>query len=62
MEKYCEILIGVKIIVVNGLMGVFEREEFVVGMVGVFRVIGESFVFLVVGGGYLIVRDRKSVV
>ncbi|BAD85335.1 3-phosphoglycerate kinase [Thermococcus kodakarensis KOD1] len=54
VEKYREILIGAKIIVANGPMGVFEREEFAVGTVGVFRAIGESPAFSVVGGGHSI--------
>ncbi len=41
-----------KVIVANGPMGVFEREEFALGTVGVFRAIGgESSAFSVVGGG-----------
>lgn len=54
VEKYREILLGAKIIVANGPMGVFEREEFAVGTVGVFRAIGESPAFSVVGGGHSI--------
>ncbi len=55
VEKYGEILKKAKIIVANGPMGVFEREEFAVGTVGVFRAIGESSAFSVVGGGHSIV-------
>jgi len=54
VEKYREILRDAKIIVANGPMGVFEREEFAVGTVGVFRAIGESRAFSVVGGGHSI--------
>ncbi len=54
VEKYREILMKAKIIVANGPMGVFEREEFAVGTVGVFRAIGESEAFSVVGGGHSI--------
>jgi len=54
VEKYREILLKAKIIVANGPMGVFEREEFAVGTVGVFRAIGESPAFSVVGGGHSI--------
>ena len=54
VEKYREILMDAKIIVANGPMGVFERDEFAVGTVGVFRAIGESEAFSVVGGGHSI--------
>ncbi len=54
VEKYREILQKAKIIVANGPMGVFEREEFAIGTVGVFRSIGESPAFSVVGGGHSI--------
>ncbi|NJE48064.1 phosphoglycerate kinase [Thermococcus sp. 9N3] len=54
VEKYREILQKAKIIVANGPMGVFEREEFAVGTVGVFRAIAESPAFSVVGGGHSI--------
>ena len=54
VEKYREILREARIIVANGPMGVFEREEFAVGTVGVFRAIGESEAFSVVGGGHSI--------
>ncbi|WP_457750935.1 phosphoglycerate kinase [Thermococcus sp.] len=54
VKKYREILRGARIIVANGPMGVFEREEFAVGTVGVFRAIGESEAFSVVGGGHSI--------
>jgi len=54
VEKYREVLMGAKVIVANGPMGVFEREEFAIGTVGVFRAIGESPAFSVVGGGHSI--------
>ncbi len=54
VEKYREVLAEAKIIVANGPMGVFEREEFAFGTVGVFRAIGESKAFSVVGGGHSI--------
>ncbi|MBP1912706.1 phosphoglycerate kinase [Thermococcus stetteri] len=59
VEKYREILMDAKIIVANGPMGVFEREEFAVGTVGVFRAIGESPAFSVVGGGHSIASIYK---
>ena len=59
VEKYREILKDARIIVANGPMGVFEREEFAVGTVGVFRAIGESKAFSVVGGGHSIASIYK---
>ncbi|WP_297521084.1 phosphoglycerate kinase [Thermococcus sp.] len=54
VEKYGDILKGARVIVANGPMGVFEREEFALGTVGVFKAIGESSGFSVVGGGHSI--------
>ncbi len=54
VEKYREILMDARIIVANGPMGVFEMEDFAAGTVGVFRAIGESPAFSVVGGGHSI--------
>ncbi len=54
VEKYRGILLNAGTIVANGPMGVFEREEFALGTVGVFRAIGESKAFSVVGGGHSI--------
>ncbi|NJE47736.1 phosphoglycerate kinase [Thermococcus sp. GR7] len=54
IEKYRDVLMNARVIVANGPMGVFEREEFAVGTVGVFRTIGESPAFSVVGGGHSI--------
>ncbi|AMQ19325.1 phosphoglycerate kinase [Thermococcus peptonophilus] len=59
VEKYREILMDAKIIVANGPMGVFEREEFAVGTIGVFRAIGKSPAFSVVGGGHSIASIYK---
>jgi len=59
VRKYREILLKAKIIVANGPMGVFEREEFALGTVGVFRAIGESKAFSVVGGGHSIASIHK---
>ncbi|ASJ03764.1 phosphoglycerate kinase [Thermococcus profundus] len=54
IEKYRKILLDARTIVANGPMGVFEREEFARGTVGVFRAVGESEAFSVVGGGHSI--------
>jgi len=59
IKKYAQILKGAKIIVANGPMGVFEIEEFAKGTVGVFRAIGESEAFSVVGGGHSIASIHK---
>jgi phosphoglycerate kinase len=52
--KYREVLMEARVVVANGPMGVFERDEFAVGTVGVFKAIGESPAFSVVGGGHSI--------
>ncbi|MFA4669440.1 phosphoglycerate kinase [Pyrococcus kukulkanii] len=59
VEKYRQVLMQAKIIVANGPMGVFEREEFAVGTVGVFKAIAESPAFSVVGGGHSIASIHK---
>ncbi|MBO8175584.1 MAG: phosphoglycerate kinase [Thermococcus sp.] len=59
IEKYAQILKRAKIIVANGPMGVFEREEFAKGTVGVFNAIGESGAFSIIGGGHSIASIYK---
>ncbi|AEH23726.1 phosphoglycerate kinase [Pyrococcus yayanosii] len=59
VEKYREILLEAKVIVANGPMGVFEREEFALGTVGVFRAIAESDAFSVIGGGHSIASLQR---
>lgn len=59
VEKYSRLLRKARIIVANGPMGVFEREEFARGTVGVFRAIGESEAFSIVGGGHSIASIYK---
>ncbi|MDN5320319.1 MAG: phosphoglycerate kinase [Thermococcaceae archaeon] len=59
IEKYSEILQDAAIIVANGPMGVFEIEEFSKGTVEVFKAIGESEAFSVVGGGHSIASIEK---
>ncbi|RLF86562.1 phosphoglycerate kinase [Thermococci archaeon] len=54
IEKYSEILKEASIIVANGPMGVFEIEEFAKGTIEVFKAIGESKAFSIVGGGHSI--------
>jgi len=60
VEKYGEILRKAGVIVANGPMGVFERKEFAAGTVGVFRAIGESRAFSVVGGGHSVASIREN--
>ena len=59
IEKYSEILQDAAIIVANGPMGVFEMEEFAEGTVEVFKAIGKSKAFSVVGGGHSIASIEK---
>ncbi len=59
VEKYSQILKDAKIIVANGPMGVFEIEEFALGTIGVFKAIGESEAFSIVGGGHSIASVYK---
>ncbi|BAA30318.1 phosphoglycerate kinase [Pyrococcus horikoshii] len=58
-EKYREILMKARIIVANGPMGVFEREEFAIGTVEVFKAIADSPAFSVLGGGHSIASIQK---
>lgn len=59
VEKYSEIIKSASTVVANGPMGVFEREEFALGTVGVFKAIAKSKAFSVVGGGHSIASLEK---
>jgi len=51
VKKYIELLKTAKIIVLSGPMGVYEREEFILGTKRVFEAVANSDAFSVVGGG-----------
>lgn len=59
---YVDVLQGVKIVFWNGLMGVFEFDQFVVGINVVVVVVGslKDQVYIVVGGGDLVSVINKS--
>ncbi|CAB49946.1 phosphoglycerate kinase [Pyrococcus abyssi] len=59
IEKYRDIIMKAKVVVANGPMGVFEREEFALGTVEVFKAIAESEAFSVLGGGHSIASIQK---
>ena len=52
MTEYSRVLLGAKVIVANGPMGVFELEEFAVGTRGIMDAIARSSAYKVVGGGH----------
>jgi phosphoglycerate kinase len=51
VKEYSKIIEKAKIIVVSGPMGVYERDEFMLGTKGVFTAVANSKAFSVVGGG-----------
>lgn len=51
VSQFGSALKGAKTIVWNGPMGVFEKEGFAAGTIGVAKAVGESGAFSVVGGG-----------
>ncbi len=59
VESYSRIINGAKIIVLSGPMGVYEREEFILGTKGVFEAVAGSKAFSVVGGGNTIEAVEK---
>jgi phosphoglycerate kinase len=50
-REYAEIIRGAKTVVWNGPMGVFERDAFAAGTVGVAKAVAESGAISVIGGG-----------
>lgn len=51
VEKYAKLLTTAKIVVLSGPMGVYERDEFMLGTKGVFEAVAKSKAFSVAGGG-----------
>ncbi len=58
-KKYTELLKTAKIIVLSGPMGVYEREEFILGTKRVFEAVANSDAFSVVGGGNTLEAVKK---
>lgn len=52
MIEYSRTLLGARVIVANGPMGVFEIEEFAIGTRGIMDAIARSSAYKVVGGGH----------
>lgn len=59
IKAYSRLLRKAKIVVLNGPMGVYERDEFLPGTEGVFRAITQKGVFSVAGGGHTISAIEK---
>jgi len=59
VRNYSGIVEKAKIIVLSGPMGVYEREEFMLGTRGVFEAVARSKAFSVVGGGNTIEAIEK---
>jgi len=59
VDSYTKIINSAKIIVLSGPMGVYERDEFMLGTKGVFEAVAKSKAFSVVGGGNTIEAVEK---
>ena len=59
VERYAKLLTTAKIVVLSGPMGVYEREEFMLGTKGVFEAVAKSKAFSVAGGGNTIEAIEK---
>ncbi len=59
VKKYTELIKTAKIIVLSGPMGVYEREEFILGTKKIFEAVANSDVFSVVGGGNTLEAVKK---
>lgn len=59
VENYAKLLKKAKIVVLSGPMGVYEKEEFMLGTKGVFETISKSKAFSVAGGGNTIEAIEK---
>jgi phosphoglycerate kinase len=59
VEIFCHILEKAKIIVLSGPIGVYERDEFMLGTKGIFEKVAKSTAFSVTGGGNTIEALEK---
>jgi phosphoglycerate kinase len=69
VKKYSDIIRGAKSVVISGPLGVFEKEEFILGTREIFKAIAASEAFSLVGGGHTVaaveelgLADRMSYV
>ena len=60
VSRFQAALAGAKTVVWNGPMGVFEKEAFAAGTLGVARAVGECGAFSVVGGGDTIAAIQQA--
>ena len=54
VKKYSDIIRSAKSIVISGPVGVFEKEEFILGTREIFKAIAASKAFSLVGGGHTV--------
>jgi len=59
VERYAKILKTAKIVIISGPMGVYEKDEFLLGTKGVFEAVAKSKAFSVAGGGNTIEAIEK---
>lgn len=60
VSQFAAVLKGAKTVVWNGPMGVFEKEPFAAGTLGVARAVAESGAFSVVGGGDTVAAVQQA--
>jgi phosphoglycerate kinase len=60
IQLYSYIIYLAKAIVMNGPLGVFEEKDFSYGTFEIFKAVGKSKAFSVLGGGHTIAALKKS--
>jgi phosphoglycerate kinase len=60
VERFAETLKRARTIVWNGPMGVFEKQPFAAGTLGVARIVADASAFSVIGGGDTVSAIRRA--
>ena len=60
LEEYTRILLGSKMVFWNGPMGVFEKEQFAAGTLGIAKAVADASAIVVVGGGESVEAVNQS--
>jgi phosphoglycerate kinase len=60
VEEYSKLSSDAKTIIANGPLGVFEKEQFKFGTIGVLKAMAETSAFTIIGGGHVVAAAQEA--
>ncbi len=60
VEEYSKVILGAKTVVINGPLGIFEKQGFEQGTFKVLKAMANSQAFTIIGGGHIVAAAREA--